>query len=68
MDVLIQGINSNPIAIGNNYLSNFAQSGDVRFAVSGKDQFVYLSKYFKKNSFHVAKYIWIITISINPYL
>lgn len=68
MDVLIQGINSNPIAIGNNDLSNFAQSGDVRLAVPGKDQFVYLSKYFKKISFHAAKFIWIITISINPYL
>jgi hypothetical protein len=68
MAVLIQGINSNPIAIGNNDLSNFAQSGNVRFAVSGKEQFVYLSKYSKKISFHAAKFIWIITISINPYL
>jgi hypothetical protein len=68
MDVLIQGINSNPIAIGNYDLSDFAQSGDVRFAVSGKYPCVYLSKYFKKISFHTAKFIWIITISINPYL
>lgn len=68
MAELIQGINSNPIAIGNYGLSNFAQFSNVRFAVPGKDPFVYLSKYFKKISFHAAKFIWIITISINPYL
>jgi hypothetical protein len=66
--MLVQGINSNPISKGNNDLSNFAQSGDVRLAVSGKNQSVYVSKYFKKISFHTAKFIWLITISINPYL
>lgn len=65
---LTQRIDCDPIPVGHYYFPHFTQSGEVAFAISRKNDFVYDCKSFKKGLFHDAIFKWSFTIFFNPYL